>query len=376
MDNNLSSQSPNPSQSPFSGGIIKWVVGIIVIVAVYRFGSLYFYNPAVRNNIGQQIQQGIDSLTNSFNDITTTSPQSSSKSQSPFPTTVEPTAIVDTDLDNATEKVSELTSCMNYADQTIRNTIDYYDRFVDFQNPNKTNFTGLITESSWQTCTGDINEALAISSDTPDLDEAIREFQKQGDATVAAFKEITPYYKQKDFLDDDFALGKAKDAALIAQAIAYVKASDTFRSAVDKQEDLNNTAQMAILAQDPSAQNQMIGLQMFIDAKKVVAVLSEETLNASTLEKSINDLIATQTKFTTVVLADLKSGDSSKYSRWDSVSTSMDDFIASAKNVWRLVRDAKPVPATNEGSVARAVEKFNNVVQNYNTNNRIEMYRL
>nr|MBP7057123.1 DUF3829 domain-containing protein [Candidatus Gracilibacteria bacterium] len=269
----------------------------------------------------------------------------------------------------------ELASCMNYADQTIRNTIDYYDRFVDFQNLTKTNFTGLITEASWRTCTGDIADALAINADTPELDEVVREFQTQGEAIVAAFKEITPYYKQKDFLDDDFALGKAKDAAVIAQAAAYVKASDAFRVGVDKQENLNNTAQMAVLAQDPTAKNQMIGLQMFIDAKKVVAVLSEDILNVSTLEKSINDLILTQTKFVSTVLADLKS-DSSRYSRWDAVNTSMEDFIASAKSIWRLVRDGKPVPASNEGSVSRVIEKFNNVVQNYNTNNRIEMYRL
>lgn len=375
MDNNLSSPSPNSSQSPFSGGILKWIIGVIVIVALYRFGSLYFYNPAVLNNLGQQIQQGVDSLTNSLSDSipTTVTPQASSQSQ--FSPPVGSTA-VNSDLDKLTEKVSKLSSCMNYADQTIRNTIDYYDRFVDFQNPTKTSFTGLITESSWQTCTVSIDDALAINTDTPDLDEAIREFQKQGDATVAAFKEITPYYKQKDFLDDDFALGKAKDAALIAQAITYVRASDAFRSTVNKQEDLNNTAQMALLAQDPTAQNQMIGLQMFIDAKKVAEALSADTLQAITLEKSINNLVATQTKFSTIVLPDLKSGNSSKYSRWESVSTAMGDFIANAKNVWRLVRDGKPVPSTNEGSVARAIEKFNNVVQNYNTNNLFEMYQL
>lgn len=355
MDNNLSSPSPNSSQSPFSGGGMNWIIVLIIFGVVAYFGFVNFSKMVNLNNLAQQVQQRVDGMV-AGTDVPSYQPQSSA-------------------LDNATEKVSELTSCMNYADQTIRNTIDYYDRFVDFQNPTKTNFTGLITESTWQTCVGDISDALAINADTPDLDQAVREFQKQGDAIVAAFKEVTPYYKQKDFLDDDFALGKAKDAALIAQALAYVKASDAFRSAVDKQENLNNTAQIALLAQDPTAKNQMISLQMFIDAKKVVAALSEGTLDANSLEKSINDLVATQTTFSTTVLSDLKSN-SSKFSRWNSVNTSVEDFIASAKNIWRLVRDGKPVPAKNEGSVARAIEKFNSVVQNYNTSNQIEMYRL
>ncbi|MBP6085459.1 DUF3829 domain-containing protein [Candidatus Gracilibacteria bacterium] len=355
MDNNFSSPTPDSSQSPFSGGWMNWIMVLIVFGVVAYFGVVNVGKLINLNNFAQQVQQRVDGMV-------TNSDVGSNQAN-------------DSALDNAIENVSELSSCMNYADRTIRSTIDYYDRFVDFQNPNKTNFTGLITESSWQTCVGNINDALAITADTPELDQAVRAFQKEGEAIVTAFKEITPYYKQKDFLDDDFALGRAKDEALMAQSLAYVKAADTFRAAVDRQEDLNNTAQMALLAQDPTAENQMISLQMFIDAKKLVAALSEDILHASALEKSINDLIGTQTKFATTVLPDIK-GDSSKFSRWNSVNTSMEDFVASAKNIWRLVRDGKPVPASNEGSVSRAIEKFNTVVQNYNTNNQIEMYRL
>lgn len=365
MDNNLSSPTPNFSQSPFSGGWLKWIFIIVIIVAGYRFGSAYFSNPVALNNLGQQIQQGVDSVINSLNGEGEASPAAMS--------TTLPTNAT---LDNAIEKTSELSSCMNYADQTIRNTIDYYDRFVDFQNPNKTSFSGLTTEASWQTCIGDINQALTLAANTPELDAAIRKFKEQGEETVAAFKDITAYYKQKNYLDDNFALGKAKDAQLIQQALDYIEASDAFRNAVDHQEDLNNEAQVTLLSQDPGAQNQLVSLQLLMEAKKVLAVLSTRTINATALEKSINDLVAIQTKFATTVLPALKSGNAAKYSRWSTINSNIDDFVASAKNTWRLVRDNKPVPTTNEGSLARAVEKFNNLVQSYNLNNSVDIYKL
>lgn len=362
MDNNFT--SPGSSQSPFSGGWLKWIFIIVILVAGFQFGRAYFANPAAFNNLSQQIQAGVDSVIESLNGGGNASPAALATNAS--------TAA----LDDAIEKTSELSSCTNYADQTIRNTIDHYDRFVDFQNPNKTSFSGLITEASWQTCLNSINDALTVMTNTPELDAAVRKFKEQGEATVAAFKEITAYYKQKDFLDDNFTLGKAKDAQMIQQAIDYIKASDAFRAAVDHQEDLNNEAQVALLSQNASAQNQLISLQMLMEAKKVLAALSEQTISATALEKSINALVAVQSQFTTKVLPTLKDGNAGKYTRWTNVNSNIDDFVASAKNTWRLVRDNKPIPATNEGSLARTVEKFNNLVQSYNLNNSIEMYRL
>lgn len=365
MDNNLSSPTPNFSQSPFSGGWLKWIFIVVIVVAGYHFGSVYVSNPTALNHLSQQIQQGVDSVMTSLNG-------ENSPSAVAVPTSLPANAA----LDNIIEKTSELSTCINYADQTIRNTIDHYDRFVDFQNPNKTTFSGLITETPWQTCIGNINAALTLVTNTPELDTAINKFKEKGEEIVAAFKDVTAYYKQKDYLDDNFAMGKSKDAQLIQQALDYIKASDAFHEAVDHQENLNNEAQVALLSQDPSAQNQLISLQLLMEAKKVLAVLSSQPIDAATLEKNITNLVSIQTKFTATVLPALKNSNSAKYSRWTTVNSNIDDFVASAKSIWRLVRDNKPVPPTNEGSLARAIEKFNNLVQSYNINNSVDTYKL
>lgn len=364
MDNNdLSSPtSPGSSGAPISGGVIKWILGIIVIAVIYRVGTLYFNDPQVVTNFAQTIQHAINSVSTSVN-VPGTSSQSAT------------TKTTNSVLDNATHKVTTVLSCINYADQSVRNTIDQYQRYVDFNTPTKTTFTGSYSDASWQNCDKDITTALTFKSNTPNLDKAMRNFQTQGNATVSAFKDVTSYYKQKSYLDDNFTFGKAKDAVLIQLSLSYIQASDTFRDAVDMQEDINNNAHIAELSNDPAAQNQVLALQMFMQSKNVLHDLYQEPISSSALEKSITDLTTIQAKFKDVVLASIKN-DTSKYSTWNGVSSKIDSFIAASKDIWRLVRDNKPLPENNEGSLDRAIEAFNNLVSSYNMTNTIPQYRL
>ncbi len=364
MDNNDQSSptSPGSSGAPISGGVIKWILGIIVIAVIYRVGTLYFNDPQVLTNFAQTIQHAINSVSTSVNVPGTSSQSATTKATNSI-------------LDNATHKVTTVLSCINYADQSVRNTIDQYQRYVDFNTPTKTTFTGSYSDASWQNCDKDITTALTFESNTPNLDKAMRNFQTQGNATVSAFKDVTSYYKQKSYLDDNFTFGKAKDAALIQLSLSYIQASDTFRDAVDAQEDINNNAHIAELSADPAAQNQVLALQMFMQSKTVLHELYKEPIISSALEKSITDLTTIQTKFKEVVLASIKN-DTSKYSSWNGISGKIDSFIAASKDVWRLVRDNKPLPESNEGSLDRAIEQFNNLVSSYNMTNNIPQYRL
>lgn len=364
MDNNdLSSPtSPGSSGSPISGGVIKWILGIVVMVVIYRVGTLYFNDPQVLTNFEQKIQQVLESV---FTQVkVSTIPSQSPSNQS-----------TNSVLDSATRKVTTVLSCINYADQSVRNTIDLYQRHVNFDLPTKTIFSGSSSDAAWQNCDKDITTAMTFASNTPNLDKAMLDFQTQGNATVGAFREVSSYYKQKSYLDDGFTFGKAKDANLIQLSLAYIKASDSFRDAVDAQEDINNNAHIAELSSDPAAQNEVLALKMFMQSKTVLHELYQDPINSELLQKSIADLTSIQMQFKDVVLVSIKN-DTSKYSTWNSVSNKIDSFIASGKDVWRLVRDNKPLPENNTGSLDRAIEEFNNLVSSYNMANNIQQYRL
>lgn len=364
MDNLQPDQQPLPesSQSPISGSVIKGLIVVIVVIVLYRYGAFYFFDRTALNNLGQSVQQAVDGAMN--------------KSSAPGSIKANPTTEAQ---DSAIQKVSTLMSCINYGDPSLRQTAEYYQKHVNFDQPQRTSFTGLIAESSWQTCDLDINKALGFASNTPELDHLTRAFQTQGRSMVAAFKEVTPYYKQKNYLDDGFAFGKAKDAQLLQQISSYTSVSDAFRDAIDKQEDINNAAELATLAQDPKAQNKVLSLQLFTESKKVMRELSKDTINASSLEVAINGLTAAQTKFKDTVLPALKAENvSGKYESWNSVNDAVDNFLAAAKDVWRLARDSKPIPTGkfDTGSAEKAIDTFNRLVDSLNRSNSIGQYQL
>ena len=399
MDN-LSSppQSQPSSPSPIPKQTLLWIGVIVVGIVAYRFLMPYLMTSNVMNDIGNAlsnpISQTIPGLNTTVPTLNTVEALNTNPALNSIPTllgqTSEPTPVAQNVVVDPTrtpqpqsweavsDKLAGVMGCVNYANRIVMNTIDAYDRSVNFSDPSRTNFSGITGESTWENCNKDITTVLKNDTQTPELDASMKKFQTAGNTLVQMFKDITPYYKQKDYLDDNFAKGKEKHEAINSQIDAYIAASSEFRKEIDKQEDITTTAEIQALANDPAGKNRSLALQWMADAKKTVLELEKEKPVATDLEAKINALVKSQDNFKNTVLVALKADNADNFSEWDSVASDMEAFIGAAKGVWRNLRDNKPLPTGHftDGSLENAITKFNDVVDEYNRTNAFPDNRL
>ncbi|MBI4836349.1 MAG: DUF3829 domain-containing protein [Candidatus Abawacabacteria bacterium] len=324
MDNNYLSANNNP-RSPVP---VKFILFIILLgIGVYLYPLLI--NFIATNGMAIVPME-------SSRPAATAQPTSSSSSSAVTNTS--------TALENTLKSIEQ---CLRKGGRQISATIKAYSTQVKFASPEQTHFQGYANEADWRDCQKELNKVISSNGDA--TSEIIRAYITAGDQVTRLLSEITPYYKQKDFLDDKFVKGKETDPTLTLAFHEYLAKESKLhnlwfttdqRLDEDKLKIITDKSSYAYITRD-------LRYQM----KALEHVISSEPLDIEQVTIIIPQLAQAQKKLVTIVIPQLDTQTAFSSSLWQSTANAAENTLVAAKATQRLLRDGKPIPQHNDGSI-------------------------
>ena len=272
--------------------------------------------------------------------------------------------------------------CFNTSDGNNLAEISKYTNGIDFDSPQETTYTGYTGAGNladWPLCESNLNEAVAKNNQHPQLNAAIVDFRNKGKALVEGLTAIAPYYKQKNYLTDGFARGKAEDTKLQAIFADYQTASTKFGDVISQVEDIQTAQDIEKFKADPERKNEVYVLEILSTSKKIMKALSSETINIQALPTENQTLSRQVDAFKNKILNNLKtSAHQSRYQTWNRFTEKVDNYLASSKQVESMAKAGAIIDVNDPNldpnfvdAVNEALDGFDDIIQNYNSINSV-----
>lgn len=266
--------------------------------------------------------------------------------------------------------------CYNTTRDTIDDDINNYLDEVNFVHPEQTTFRGFMSTSSWQICEKNLQEALKKGNQHPQLNGTLKDYQDTGTMLENGFASINAYYKNQDYLKDNFAKGKTTDSDLESLVKKYDTATEKFATAIDQVADIERQQDIERLRNDPKRKNEVYVLQTLDTAKKSIRTLRGKTISLDSIRASIVPLENNLNLFKNKILSLLKLGDDqNKYQAWQSWANKTDQYILTLKKLSDLGTTTDK--DTQSKIIYQARTAYNSMIDQYNNySNQPENYPL
>ncbi len=189
-------------------------------------------------------------------------------------------------------------------------------------------------------------------------------------------KEADDYYTQEDYKDDKMAKGKALHPRLVAAWDAFAKADKALSSGVETIRDKLALEKLAAIEQKEGRKAQYHIELLMIQAKNVMRTMDTSKPDVSEITKTLNEYEST------VKATEQISGEADQKIGSFFISSAK-SYLTTSKQLMRRIRDKVPYSSGDkmmmsgggawmvEGSPARLLRDYNELVQAYNRGSRI-----
>jgi len=229
--------------------------------------------------------------------------------------------------------------------------------------------------------TSDCRKAAAAANAMEPHDAALEAAATAYVAAVSALepllKEADDYYSREDYKDDRMAKGKALHPRLVAAWDAFATADQKLRDGIEAINDRHAQEKLAAIEQSEGKKTRYYIEALMIQAKRVLRAVDGGKPDLAALARAV-------TAYEDAVKgADGASGAGSEPKIGSLFMSSADSYLVTAKQLLRRIRDHVPYSSGDkmmlsagsgwmvEGSPARLVRDYNQLVDAYNRGPRI-----
>jgi hypothetical protein len=227
-------------------------------------------------------------------------------------------------------------------------------------------------------CKTSVAAANAADPHDAELEAAANAYVAAVTTLEPLLKEADDYYTQENYKDDKMAKGKALHPRLVAAWDAFAGADKALRAGVEAINDKRAAEHLAAIEASEGRKSHYYVEALMIQAKRVLRAQQADKPNLDAITQALNEYEAT------VKAMDEASGKDGDAKLGSMFIGSAKSFLTTAKQLMRRVRDKVPYSSGEkmmlsnagagwmvEGSPARLMRDYNQLVDGYNRGARI-----
>lgn len=280
---------------------------------------------------------------------------------------------------NTNQKLNDYIQCANFGLSSVYHGYDRYTGWVQNLAIGPTGkemvIYGIdkIDNQDIGRCTTKISQASSMTPTFDELDKSAIHLATTFKLYADTVTKAHTYYKQQNYKDDNFAMGKSLHQEILKNYASFQKDADTFEKALTLVVTDTQKQILDGLATKAGQNNAYWLLDATIKAKAVVDLFSNQTFDTQTASVLLDELEKSATELKTHLDDD--------HNMSENISDKLDEFISASKKRLRRVRDNQAytdqeqqtlamnqnIAMTVDGSIAQLVYTYNAFIQKYNT---------
>ncbi len=278
-----------------------------------------------------------------------------------------------------TQKMNAYVGCLNRLSGRSYESRARYFSWVGKNGPtgNERIIYGTYTIYDTADCKKNVEKASALEPRDADLEAAASGYVTAVTALEPLLKEADDYYTQQNYKDDKMAKGKALHPRLVAAWTTFASADDKLRAGIETLQDKRALERLAEIERTEGRKGRYHIEALMIRAKALMRVQSASTPDLAKLTAALTEFEAMSKATEDYASANKESKIGSGF-----VSASK-SYLVTAKQLMRRLRDKVPYSSGEkmilnsgggawmvEGSPARLMRDYNQLVDSYNRGTR------
>ncbi|MEN3349140.1 MAG: hypothetical protein V7632_2775 [Bradyrhizobium sp.] len=279
-----------------------------------------------------------------------------------------------------TQKLNAYVGCINRLSARSFESRERYFSWVGKNGPTGKERIVYGTYTIYDTadCKKDVASANAMEPHDAELEAAANAYVTAVTALEPLLKEADDYYSQENYKDDKMARGKAMHPRLVAAWDAFAGADKALRAGVEAINDKRAAEQLAAIEASEGRKSRYYVEALMIQAKRLLRAQQADKPDLDAITRALSDYEVT------VKAAEEASGKDGDVKLGSFFMGSAKSFLTTAKQLMRRVRDKVPYSSGDkmmmsnagagwmvEGSPARLMRDYNQLVDGYNRGARI-----
>jgi hypothetical protein len=279
-----------------------------------------------------------------------------------------------------TQKVNAYIGCLNRLSGRSYEARERYFSWVGKNGPTGKEriIYGTYTIYDTADCKSSVVAANAMEPHDAELEAAANGYVAAVTALEPLLKEADDYYAQENYKDHKMAKGRELHPRLVAAWDAFAGADRSLRGAVDGINDRQAMERLAAIDKSEGRKTHYYVESLMIQAKRLVRAQEVDKPDLDKVTQALNDYEAT------VKSIEDASGKDSDAKLGSIFVGNAKSFLTTAKQLMRRVRDKVPYSSGDrmmmqtagaawmvEGSPARLLRDYNQLVDSYNRGTRI-----
>lgn len=278
-----------------------------------------------------------------------------------------------------TQKINAYVGCMNRLSERSYQSRSRYFSWVGKNGPTGKEriIYGTYTIYDTSDCRRNVEKVNALEPREPELEAAATAYVEVVTVLEPLLKEADDYYDQQNYKDDRMAKGRSLHPRLVAAWDAFQKADERLRDLVDTQQDKQARARLAEIEKTEGIKDRYHVEAVMLAGKYVIRAHKAAPHDVGAFVAAVNDFeaIVKATEDYVGGTKDAKIG--------SSFVRDAKTFLTTAKMLMRRTRDKVPYSQGDrmllesgggawmvEGSPARLIRDYNQLVSSYNRGTR------
>jgi hypothetical protein len=279
-----------------------------------------------------------------------------------------------------TQKLNAYVECINRLSERSFDSRERYFSWVSKNGPTGKEriIYGTYTIYDTSGCKTDVAAANAMEPHDAGLEAAANAYVTAVTTLEPLLKEADDYYTQENYKDDKMAKGQALHPRLVAAWDAFASADKALRAGVDGINDKRAVERLAAIEASEGRKAHFYVEALMIQAKRVARAQQADKPDLNAITLALNDYEGT------VKATEDASGKDGDVKLGSMFIGNAKSFLTTAKQLMRRVRDKVPYSSGEkmmmsnggggwmvEGSPARLMRDYNQLVDSYNRGARI-----
>lgn len=279
-----------------------------------------------------------------------------------------------------TQKLNAYVGCINRLSTRSYESRERYFSWVGKSGPTGKEriIYGTYTIYDTSDCKTNVAAANTMEPRDADLEAAANAYVTAVTTLEPLLKEADDYYTQQNYKDDKMAKGKALHPRLVAAWDAFANADKALRAGVEAINDKRSVEQLAAIEASEGRKSHYYVEAVMIQAKRVLRTLQPDKPDLDAVTRALNEYEGT------VKATEEASGKDGDVKLGSMFIGSTKSFLTTAKQLMRRVRDKVAYSSGEkmmmgnagagwmvEGSPARLMRDYNQLVDSYNRGARI-----
>ena len=277
------------------------------------------------------------------------------------------------------EKLNAYVGCINRLSERAYDSRKRYFSWVGKNGPTGKEriIYGTYTIYDTSDCRKNVEKANALEPHDAALETAASTYAEAVSKLEPLLKEADDYYTQQDYKDDKMAKGRALHPRLVAAWDAFANADKDLRNGVETINDKRAAEKLATIEASEGRKARYHIEALTIQAKRVLRTQDAEKPDLAAMTQALNDYESL------VKATEQLSGAGGDEKIGSFFISNAKSFLTTAKQLMRRIRDKVPYSTGDkmminagsgwmiEGSPARLLRDYNQLIESYNRGGRI-----